>query len=87
MLLADVDAAEAESGGPADDVDGEVLGLVPGDGVRGEVFLGEVEGDLGEGELVLGERGHRAHPIVGMVKLAASLAPEGQREVTVLVRV
>lgn len=55
--------------------------------MRCEVVLGEVEGDLGEGELVLGEGGHGAHPIVGMVKLALSLAPEGQREVTVLVRV
>lgn len=87
MFLPYVDSAEAERGGSADDVDGEVLVLVPGHGVRGELFLGEVEGDFGEGELVLGEGGHGAHPIVGMVKLAPSLTPEGQREVTVLVRV
>lgn len=87
MLLADVDTAQTERGGPADDVDGEVLGPVPGHGVRGELLLGEVQGDLGESELVLGEGAHGAHPIVGMVKLAPSLTPEGQREVTVLVRV
>lgn len=84
-----VDAAEAETRRLAQDVDGEVLVLVPGHRVRGQVFLGEVQGRLDDRELVVGEeRGHGAHPMVGIVKLAPSRIPEaGQREVTVLVRV
>ncbi|SCE42189.1 hypothetical protein GA0115253_105179 [Streptomyces sp. Termitarium-T10T-6] len=57
--------------------------------MRSQVFLGEVQGRLDDRELVVGEeRGHGAHPMVGIVKLAPSRIPEaGQREVTVLVRV
>ncbi len=64
-----------------------MLGEVPLHGVRGEVFVGEGPGGFGDRALVVGEIVHGDHPIVGMVKLAPSLTPEGQREVTVRVRV
>lgn len=66
VLLADVDAAEPEVRRLADHVQRKVLVLVPGDGVRAELLLGEVEGDRGEGELIGGEReGHGLSPSSG----------------------
>ncbi len=66
MILADVDAAEPEVRRLADHVQREVLVLVPGDGVGAELLLGEVEGDLGEGQLIGAEgEGHRLIPSSG----------------------
>lgn len=89
QVLPYVHASEAEPRRLPQDVDGEVLVLVPAHGVRGQVFLGEVECRLDDRELVVAEQGgHGSHPMVGIVKLAPSRIPEaGQREVTVLVRV
>ena len=56
MLLGHVDAGEAETGGLAQLLGGEVLRLVPGGGVRQQALAGEVARGLLEGALVVGER-------------------------------
>lgn len=86
-VLGDVHPAHAELCRLAEHVDGEVLGLVPFQRVRGEVLRREVRG--GSRAMRAARRRVSSSPqlIVGMTKLAPSLTPPGQREVTVLVLV
>jgi hypothetical protein len=98
VLLADVDAAQSELGGLAQDVDREVLRAIPLDRVRGQALGRERARQLADLALILGELeragarrrsssdGRRSPQlIVGITKLAPSRGPEGQREVTVFV--
>ena len=58
VLLAHIDGGHAERGGFAHDLDGEMLGCVPFDGVRRDPLVGEGLRHVPDGFVVGGEGEH-----------------------------
>ena len=83
-VLFAVDAAEPEFAGLPEHVDRKMFALVPLNCMGGKSGRGELPHRRNELLLVF-RLGIHGQCIIGIVKLAPSLMPDGQREVTVLV--